>query len=462
MAESAYFYSEQYRRYILQFIRAFTHLRVRTEPDENGLSIERKVPTIYGDMSRIVAGLLKDNSENVMNVAPLMSAYITGMEMAPERRADTTLVRKQQVSELEYNKADGYKPGKGNSYTVESYMPVPYYLKMNLDVWTTNTTTKFQLLEQIQVLFNPSIQIQQNQNLLDWTSVFEIELIDITWSNRSIPIGTDASIIDYATLSFKVWCWINPPSKVKKQKIIHNIVTNINSVSNMSASAQAEIFDHSFAKSFSETDTAQVITTYGNYGIEVINNEVSLLTNGVPNGIEWVNILEKYGMIVDNVTTLRLKPDADIEKDEKDVLGTVLINPDDPTKLLFSVDIETLPSNTLPPVNAFIDSSWQTPGNGLPVAAIGQRYIVLSSNTDGEEPAIENALIWSDIIAWEGDIIEFDGAIWNVVRSSADGGADFLANLEDTEQYRWDGQDWVYSYAGNYNPGYWQIHNLCK
>ena len=37
----------------------------------------------------------------------------------------------------------------GNAFTVERHMPVPYNLQYNVDIWTSNTEQKLQLLEQI-------------------------------------------------------------------------------------------------------------------------------------------------------------------------------------------------------------------------------------------------------------------------------------------------------------------------
>ena len=65
-------------------------------------------------------------------------------------------------------------PDLGNLYSTDRYMPVPYNLTMQVDIWSGNTDQKLQLLEQILILFNPSIQLQQNTNPLDWTSVFEV------------------------------------------------------------------------------------------------------------------------------------------------------------------------------------------------------------------------------------------------------------------------------------------------
>ena len=100
-------------------------------------------------------------------------------------------------------------------------MPVPYNLTIQMDLWSNNTDTKLQVLEQIFILFNPSIQLQSNSNPLDWTSVFEVELTDIAWSNRSVPVGTDDSI-DISTLLLHVLYGFLLLQK-SKSKVLYNV-----------------------------------------------------------------------------------------------------------------------------------------------------------------------------------------------------------------------------------------------
>jgi hypothetical protein len=105
-------------------------------------------------------------------------------------------------------------------------MPVPYKLTMNLDLWTTNTTDKLQLIEQILVIFNPGVQLQTNNNPLDYSSIFEVKLNGMSWSSRGVPQGADSNN-DIMTMMFDVEIWINPPAKVKKQTIVEQIVTTL-------------------------------------------------------------------------------------------------------------------------------------------------------------------------------------------------------------------------------------------
>jgi len=224
-----YWYSAQLRQYRLQFIRAFSNFSVKTGNGgpTNTPEIVR-VPCRYGDPTRIAASIVRGNSENKVLSVPFITCYVDGISMAPSRRQDPQLVVPVQVNERRYDAEKGaYTNEIGNRYTVERYMPVPYDLTMQVDIWTNNEDIKEQLLEQILVLYNPAIDIQTSVNPIDWTVLTIIEMMDsINWSSRSIPVGTD-NPIDVATMKFKLPIWINPPAKVKKQSIIHEIVTNI-------------------------------------------------------------------------------------------------------------------------------------------------------------------------------------------------------------------------------------------
>ena len=153
-----YWYDEQIKRYLIQIIRIFSHFKVR-EFTKDGTSYNR-VPCRYGDASRMVASILRNNSENIINNAPFISVTIQSIQPARDRIHEPFFVDNAQIAEREFNKeTNSYKSTQGNLYTTQRYMPVPYNLTINVDVWCTNTDTKLQILEQIFVLFNPSIQL---------------------------------------------------------------------------------------------------------------------------------------------------------------------------------------------------------------------------------------------------------------------------------------------------------------
>lgn len=224
-----FWFSEQLRNYRLQIIRAFSNFYVKTGAGgASGTEELIKVPCRYGDPTRIAASIVAGNSENKVLPVPFITCLISNFGMSATRRQDPQLVQPAYVNERKYDiEAQQYTNEIGNRYTIDRYMPVPYELTIQVDIWTNNLNMKEQLLEQILVLYNPSIDIQTSVNPIDWTVLTYIEMKDpIIWTSRSIPVGTE-NPIDVCTLNFFVPIWISPPAKVKRQSLIHQIVTNI-------------------------------------------------------------------------------------------------------------------------------------------------------------------------------------------------------------------------------------------
>ena len=212
-----FFYDAQIRRYITQLIRMLSNFNVQ---DAHGN--DKQVPVMYGDLTRQVANILRDNSENKIPTAPRMAVYVTGLEMDRDRTADSSLIR-----ERTYDSATGeYLNTQGKNYTVERHMPAPYTLKVTADIWASNTEQKLQILEQILVLFNPSFEIQTTDNYLDWTSLTVVNMEGINFSSRSIPVGVDSEI-DVASLQFSTPIYLTPPAKVKRLGVTTSIISNI-------------------------------------------------------------------------------------------------------------------------------------------------------------------------------------------------------------------------------------------
>ena len=220
-----YFFAGQIRQYRLQLIRAFSNFYVSVGTNEDGTPKLRRVPCRFGDTSRIAETIITGNSENKIPSAPFISVYVTGMALSPERRAAPSLTSTVNVNERAYD-GDHYLNTSGNRYTVKRYAPVPFVMTVNVDFWTSNLNQKEELFEQTQVLFNGMVDIQTSNNPLDWTLFSTIEPTNITWSSRSIPIGTD-NPIDVMTVEYRVPIWINPPAQVMYQKQIEQIVYNI-------------------------------------------------------------------------------------------------------------------------------------------------------------------------------------------------------------------------------------------
>jgi len=455
-----FFYDEQIRRFLLQFVRAFSNFQVEYGKDRSGNTTLTTVPVKYGDSTRMVSSIIRENSENKIIPTPMISCYMAGLEYNPERRQDPTFVDKKHIRMRKFDpNTNEYNTQQGNAFTVERAMPVPYTLQMNVDIWTSNTTQKLQLLEQILVLFNPALEIQSTDNYLDWTSLSYIELANVQFSSRSVPVGVDEQI-DIATLQFTVPIWLTAPAKVKKLGVINKIV--------------ASIYDDQGGIADGVID-GQILLgermkfTPMNFGIILLGNTVQILdrnetsTNKVDytplddppikvgtDDVSWAALINQYGELQSGISQLRL------EQGTAEIIGTVAFHPSDPHKLLWTVQSDTIPTNDLPAVTKIINPLRSAPDAGLASATLGQRYLFLNdignaSNTDGSDA-------WGDLVAGANDIVEYNGTNWQVAfDSSADSGVHYMTNVNTGLQYKWTGTEWVKSYEGEYQAGDWSI-----
>lgn len=462
MAGPIFFYDEQIRRFLLQFARIFSNFNVEYGRNEEGTEHTLvRVPVRYGDSSRQVQTVIQNNSPNSMPSTPLMTFYITALDYDRPRMQEPYHVSKMNVRQRYYDTVtDTYETTQGNAFTIERLMPVPYSLTLNLDIWTSNTNQKFQLLEQIIPLFNPALEIQSTDNFIDWTSLTVVELESSKWSNRTIPVGTDDPI-DVSTLTFKIPIWITSPAKVKKLGVVERIV--------------ASVFDANGDASIAITDndlllgTRQVFTPF-NYQVLLINNKLQALRNqqvvdqanssltpadSPDSNLLWRAIIGDLGVLREGISTVKLE-----QEDGSEVIGTVAYDPTDDRFLLFSVDTDTVPTNTLSPINAVINPLLSGPGIGIPAAATGQRYLLTeSTGSDNGYAEAWAGVTGQQLIASANNIIEYDGSRWIVVFNSdnSDLNKQYVTNLTTELQYEWNGSSWVKSYQGLYPGGTWSL-----
>jgi len=139
-----HFYDGQVRPYIKQLMRIVSNF-----PAKDGKDKETIVPVMYGDLTRQVANIIRDNSENKLPSAPRMSVYITALELDKDRLTDASYTRSVNVRERAYDSEAGeYLNSQGANYTVERLIPTPYMMRANVDIWSSNTDQKLQILEQ--------------------------------------------------------------------------------------------------------------------------------------------------------------------------------------------------------------------------------------------------------------------------------------------------------------------------
>jgi hypothetical protein len=457
-----YFYDEQIKRFLIQFARIFSNWNVSFGNDENGNPILHRVPVMYGDSSRQAATIIANNSSNNLPSAPLITYYISGFEYDQSRTQDPYFVDKLSVRQRSYNiETDEWETTQGNAFNVERIMPVPYTLRLTVDFWTTNYKQKLELLEQLGVLFNPSMELQSTDNFIDWTSLSVVYQDGLTFTTRTIPQG-NGNPIDIMSWKFYMPIWISSPIKVKKFGVIHRII--------------ASIFKGRYRDDIQDDDllmgTRQKITPYG-YKLLALDGSLQILPVSQPfnlpnsstniptspsTNVHWSAVLNAYGVVRPGISMISLENPYM----ETEIMGTIAFNPTDDRFLVYNVDTDTLPSNTLDPVDSVIDPTVKFPGNGLPASTAGQRYLIVAD--------IANQILYtapvSVLNAWPGltngakanDIIEYDGTNWSVVfNSESEDDVQFITNVTSGIQYRFDGQTWIKSWEGWYDQGDWRI-----
>ena len=221
------------------------------------------------------------------------------------------------------------------------------------------------------------------------------------WSNRSVPAGVDETI-DVSTLTFTLPIWLSPPAKVKRQKIINTIITNIYDTSSVADLG----YDEDIYDFFRTVDSQFELFTLSpnNYFVEMDGTEASLFKtaptegtsydDGTTTKANWNDLLEvlspqgdkgslanvSYSMNDIPLTTgstLQLNISNDVDASTNLISGYVTRNSLDPAKLVFTLDADTLPSTTLTDVTRIVDASVNYPGDGvLDAAAVGQRYLL--------------------------------------------------------------------------------------
>ena len=436
-----YFYDGQIRRYVTQFMRIFIGFQYKSSD-----GTLRHVPVMYGDMTRQVANIIKENSENKMSSVPRIACYITGIEMDMTRMADATFVSKMHIRERNWNQVDSeieWQNSQGGAYTVERLMPTPYNLSMKADIWTSNTDQKLQLMEQIAMLFNPSLEIQTTDNYVDWTSLSVVNMTNINFSSRTIPQGIDSDI-EICSMEFKMPMYISPPAKVKKLGVVKNVIMNVftesgdvlalddliyNTVNDVKGGINLRNTPNNFGILLLKSNNGQP----ADYDVTVLNPAEALRSLGfeVPvklgARVDWNEVFELYGGYVPGLSKIYF-----LQPNGYELGGTFVVNELDTSTIV--VTIEDRPANTVingkTYVDAIIDPYKFNPEEafgGIPNIPVGTRYLVLDDVNNSENvganitrptyyeydgPDAWKSIDGRDTVILANAIIEWDGTEW--------------------------------------------------
>jgi hypothetical protein len=217
----AFFYEGQLRSYLLQFCNIFTGLKVQTGKGECDVPEYISVPVAIGSRDRVVAALQAGNTQNKTFSLPIMAVNMAGINMAPNRKGVGV------VDNRVFLPAGGVHPT--DLRVVRRVMPIPYTMTVDLSICTSNTLQTHQILEQVLMLFDPTLQIQTSDAAFDWTKITTVELVGIS-NEENYPSGTDKRIINW-TLQFEMPIYISAPVDIKDE-LVRKIVIQIGDLSN--------------------------------------------------------------------------------------------------------------------------------------------------------------------------------------------------------------------------------------
>lgn len=449
-------YDSQIRRFLIQFGKVFSNWYVTKGKDPAGNKILARVPVMYGDSSRQASTIIANNSASNLPSAPLITYYIGGLEYDQKRTQDPFFVDRINVRQRAYDQdTQSYETTQGQAFTVERLMPVPYTLRLTVDMWTTNYQQKLEIMEQLGVLFNPSLEIQSTDNYIDWTSLTVVYQDGITFSSRSIPQGT-GNPIDVLSWKFYMPIWISAPAKLKKMGVIQKIITSIHEGSAIDDIQNDDIL----------LGTRQKITAYG-YKVLLIGNSLQLVPANQPfyppntnldlpaspdTSLYWASVLNVYGAIKPGISQIWLQNPYM----ETDIVGTIVPDPIDDRLLIYNIDPDTLPQNTLNPVDSVINPLLTGPNAGLPGPINGKRYLIV------ENIGSDNAttVAWGNLVANANDIIQYNASAgeWQVSFDSQNSeDIEFVTNITTGVQYRFLDGSWMKSVDGWYGEGDWSV-----
>lgn len=189
-----YFNQNQFERFIGQFMRVFSKFQVQDGVDRGSGYLLKKVPVVYGNMSRIVASIMNKRDFFTNERFPMMAVHLNRIEL--DRENKKSHFHKDAISMRRF--------GENNTpnSSVERIIGPAYVLGVDLSIYASSNTEMFSLLEQILLIFNPRVTIQTDNSVFNHDYITEISLESVS-DEINYPLGTERGIRTI-TLGFTV------------------------------------------------------------------------------------------------------------------------------------------------------------------------------------------------------------------------------------------------------------------
>jgi len=142
-----YFYHEIIRKTIISFGTLFNNISIRHEKDDGSIIDETKVGLSYGPMQKFLAKI-QEQGELTRPIAitlPRMSFEMTTIQYDSTRKTGVTQTFK--ANDTTDNK------------TKKVFMPVPYNIGFELNIFSKLNDDALQIIEQILPFFQPSFNL---------------------------------------------------------------------------------------------------------------------------------------------------------------------------------------------------------------------------------------------------------------------------------------------------------------
>ena len=161
-----YFYHEIIRKTIIGFGTLFNNVYIRHPNGDGGILDETKVGLSYGPVQKFLTKIQEQQEANkgVAITLPRMSFEMTGIQYDSSRKTSITQTFKTCDKE-------------GNIKKV--FMPVPYNITFELNIFSKLNDDALQIVEQILPFFQPSFN-------------FTIDLVDSIGEKKDVPLVLDS------------------------------------------------------------------------------------------------------------------------------------------------------------------------------------------------------------------------------------------------------------------------------
>jgi len=234
-----YYFQAQIEKYLVQFMAIFSGVQVSTGKNESGSDSNLiRVPVVHGSKDRVVAHILTDNNPNTPVKLPSIAAHITAIEMATDRMKGQGTTHTHVTFPRGGVFPDDLK-------TVTKLMPIPYYFGVELNILASSIYQKYELLEQIFLMFRPELQFNTSDDPDDWTALNYVRLNGISLE-ENYPAGDDSRILS-TTLTFQFLAWMSAPVLIR-ENIIQKIKTRIQTLEQLDISSVQELKESAAAR----------------------------------------------------------------------------------------------------------------------------------------------------------------------------------------------------------------------